>query len=336
MVIGDYFQAPHLWTERTLIHRGSVGYDGQFYYYMAHDPFLRGPTYDHIDFPAYRYQRILYPLAVWIFSGGRAPLIPWMMVAVNVGAYLLGVAVVLGLLRRFGRSPWYGLLYAAFWGFLLCLLRCLPEPMAMTWVVLALFFHFQRRVWLKILFLILAALTQETTLLVSLAFFLDDLRQGKRLSALLTCLPPSVYLLWQAVLFSKFKIFSFLGGTQNFGLPFWGWSEKMLLLLRTGRGIEQAAEGLFLLMVLGLIGAALIGIIKKIDPLRISFLGYALMAVLFNQLIWVEPWSYARATLGLLTFNFLIFTKEGGKLNLYLLSPIPLIYGFFVLSMKLF
>ena len=76
MVIGDYFQAPQIWTSQTLIHRGSVGYDGQFYYYIAHDPFILGQSYNHIDFPAYRYQRIIYPLTAWLLSFGQPKVDP--------------------------------------------------------------------------------------------------------------------------------------------------------------------------------------------------------------------------------------------------------------------
>ena len=90
MVIGDHFQAPRIWTSQTLVHKGSVGYDGQFYYYIAHDPFILGQSHDHIDSPAYRYQRIIYPLTARLLSFGQPGLIPWMMVAVNLLGILLG------------------------------------------------------------------------------------------------------------------------------------------------------------------------------------------------------------------------------------------------------
>ena len=102
MVIGDYFKAPQIWTGETLIHKGSVGYDGQYYYYIAHDPFILGQSYDHIDFPAYRYQRIIYPLAAWLLSFGHPPLIPWMMVAVNLLGILLGTWFLILILKHFG------------------------------------------------------------------------------------------------------------------------------------------------------------------------------------------------------------------------------------------
>jgi hypothetical protein len=336
MVIGDYFKAPHIWTEKTLVHPNSVGYDGQYYFYIAHDPFIQERTHDHIDFPAYRYQRILYPLAVWVFSFGHPPLIPWMMVTVNLGAVLLGTWFVLLLLRELGRSPWYALFFAGFWGFLLCLLRSLPEPLAMTFIILAVFYYFKGKLIPQILFLTLAALTQETTLLVSLSFFIYYLGKKNFRKALLCCLPPLAYFVWQGYIFLKFEIFPFLGGTQNFGLPFWGLVEKGITLTRGGFHYEKLAEILYILSVGWIILLAFIIICKKFDPLSLSLLGYAMMTICFNHLIWVEPWSYARATLGLLTFNFLVLIKEGWGLNLVPMFLIPLVFLFSVFSMKLF
>lgn len=90
MVIRDYFKAPYIWTAETLVHQGSVGYNGYFYYYIAHDPFGLGQSYDRIDFPVYRYQRIIYPLAVWLPSFNQPNLIPYLMVRVNLLGILMG------------------------------------------------------------------------------------------------------------------------------------------------------------------------------------------------------------------------------------------------------
>ena len=76
-------------------------------------------------------------------------------------------------------------------------------------------------------------------------------------------------------------------------------------------------------------------IFKYYSPLTVSFFGYALLTAFLNILIWVEPWSYARATLGLLVFNLLIFTKEGNRTNLFPLFIAPIIFFLSLLSMKL-
>ena len=335
MVIGDYFKAPHLWTSQTLIHKGSVGYDGQFYYYIAHDPFILGQSYDWIDFPAYRYQRIIYPLMVWLLAFGYPPLIPWMLVVVNLLGILLGTWFLILILKNFGRSPWFSLFYPAFWGFLLCLLRSLPEPLAITFIVGAVFFYLKEKIFQQVIFLSLAGLTQETTLLVSMAFLFHSLAKKDFRRSLYLLSPFLAYGLWQLYLYAHFQIFSFLGGTQNFGFPLLGILEKFLFLGRGGFSFEKSAEFLYLILTTVLILTALYDIYEYYSPLTLSFLGYALMTSLFNHLIWVEPWSYARATLGLLVFNLLIFTKYGRKHNLFPMFLIPVIFLLSLFSMKL-
>jgi hypothetical protein len=335
MVIGDYFKAPQIWTTQTFIHRGIVGYDGQYYYYIAHDPFILGHSFDHIDFPAYRYQRIIYPLTAWLLSFGQPPLIPWMMVAVNLLGILLGTWFFILILNHFGRSPWYSLFYAGLWGFLLCLLRSLPEPLAMTFIVISIFSYLKGKTSWQIISLSLAGLTQETTLLVPMAFFFYFLGKKDFRRSLYLLSPFFAYLLWQLYLYYRFQIFSFLGGTHNFGPPFLGILEKFLALSQGSLSQERSSELLFLFLITILIFTALYDIFKYYSPLTLSFLGYALLIVFFNHLIWVEPWSYARATLGLLVFNLLIFTKYGRKLNLLPMLLIPVIFLLSLLSMKL-
>ncbi|MFH0786608.1 MAG: hypothetical protein V2B13_03230, partial [Pseudomonadota bacterium] len=412
MVIGDYFEAPHIWTSKTLVHQGSVGYDGQFYYYIAHDPFILGHNYNHIDSPAYRYQRLIYPLTAWLLSFGQANLIPYMMVAVNLLAILLGTYFIILILQHFGRNPWFSLFYSTSWGFLLCLLRSLPEPLAITFIVMAVFAYLKRKTLWQIVFLTCAGLTQETTLLVSMAFFFccfwkkppcpaqgrgttirsglptskGDIQRmsghenrsgrtrdlklyfrinpschangvtppnhknkaGRRLNlepyfrtkefrqSLTMLFPLLAYLGWQLYIYGHFQTFSFLGGTQNFGLPFSGLIQKFSSLGQGGLSYERVAESLYLVVILFHIVTALYEVFKYYSPLTVSFLGYALLTSSLNQLIWVEPWSYARATIGLLVFNLLIFTKEGNRLNLFPMLFIPVIFLLSLLSLKLF
>lgn len=106
----------------------STGYDGQFYWRLAVDPadwsrHAHGVTFDN----AYRAPRIGYPLAAFVLAGGRAGLVPWALVAVNV----LAVAAVAGLAGRLaaiaGRAPAYGLLVAAAPGLVMPLGRDLAE-----------------------------------------------------------------------------------------------------------------------------------------------------------------------------------------------------------------
>jgi len=66
---------------------GSEGYDGQFAYFIAVDPLGAAPL---IDVPAYRYQRIVYPLLARLLALGRREWIPWMLPLVNLIALAAG------------------------------------------------------------------------------------------------------------------------------------------------------------------------------------------------------------------------------------------------------
>ena len=62
------------------------GYDGQFYFAIAHDPFLTRPdTAASLD-DSLRYRRILYPLTAWLLATGQPAALPYTLVLVNVAA----------------------------------------------------------------------------------------------------------------------------------------------------------------------------------------------------------------------------------------------------------
>jgi hypothetical protein len=85
---------------------GRPGYDGQFAYQIARDP-ANGWT--KVDVPAYRYQRIFYPIAARWLALGNADLIPWTLIAVNVLALIAGTWCTEKILTHFGASRWYAL-----------------------------------------------------------------------------------------------------------------------------------------------------------------------------------------------------------------------------------
>jgi hypothetical protein len=113
-------------------HVKGTGYDGQFYYRFAFDPFdwhrtAYGITVDH----PYRYTRIGYSVAVWLLSaGGHGRLLPVLLVLVNLVA-VAAMAWLGGLLaRESGRHALWGLLFAAYFGLVVSVGRDTSEPVA--------------------------------------------------------------------------------------------------------------------------------------------------------------------------------------------------------------
>jgi hypothetical protein len=116
---------------------GSPGYDGQFFWRLAVDPTDWHVAADHgVTFDsAYRAPRIGYPVLAHLASGGRANLVVWSLVGVNVAA--IGVVSYAGahIAGRSGRSPVWGLAIAAAPGLVLALGRDLAECVTVAGLV---------------------------------------------------------------------------------------------------------------------------------------------------------------------------------------------------------
>jgi hypothetical protein len=150
------------------------GYDGQFCYFIALDP--RNARF-YIDDPAYRYGRILYPIAARLLAFGQAALIPYALILINLLAISGGVLLLAYWLRRHGVSPWLALVYGLYSGLFVAYQRDLTEPLGYGLVILAIFcFDFSRRrvLWAGICFG-LAALAREATLVFAVVYLLARL-----------------------------------------------------------------------------------------------------------------------------------------------------------------
>src|SRR5439155_16255299 len=143
--IGDAFAGQRFWSEATHVEHG-IGYDGQFFYYLALDPFLHSDDPESfIDRPAYRYGRILYPALCWAASLGRPEAVPWAMLGVNLVAVVLGTLAAGDLLRSMGANRLLALAFAFSPAVLLGSIADLADPVALALVVAAFALHLRRR-----------------------------------------------------------------------------------------------------------------------------------------------------------------------------------------------
>ena len=171
--------------------QGTQGYDGQFAYYIARDP---AGGWRFCDVPAYRYQRILYPLLAWALALGRSAAVGWALVALNVAALTGGTYFTERLLAARGVNCWYALVYGLYGGLVAGLRLNLTEPLAYGLVQAGLwawdkqdagskmqdFTHYAPRITFHVsrltshVLLALAALTKETSLVAvaGLLFYL--------------------------------------------------------------------------------------------------------------------------------------------------------------------
>ncbi len=147
-----------------------AGYDGQFYYRLALDPFDWARTAFGITMDqSYRYTRIGYPVLAWLVSFGQHELVPYSLVAVN----LVGVAAmaVLGgmFARESGRHALWGLAFAAYFGLVISVGRDTAEPVAEACMLGGLLAYRRSRYLLATALFTFGAITRETILLAPAA-----------------------------------------------------------------------------------------------------------------------------------------------------------------------
>lgn len=206
--------------------QGTEGYDGQFAYQIALRPRDAAP---YLDVPAYRYQRILYPMLARLLALGRPELIPWTLIVINVAAIGLGTWATERLLVDLGASRWYALVYGLYGSQLLALRTDLNEPLAQALVQCAMLAWARERRWLAALAFSLAALAKETALIFLAAYVLYALqhRAWRWAGTLLAgAIPFAAYqlLLWNWL--GAFGVGSGGAGATSFALvPLGGWLE---------------------------------------------------------------------------------------------------------------
>ena len=97
------------------------GYDGQFFYRLSLRPWTQERTEFGItlDEPAYRQQRIVYPLVSFVVARGGPAVTAWALVGWNLAAAAALGWLGAALARRRGRHALWGLAVAAYPGFVL-------------------------------------------------------------------------------------------------------------------------------------------------------------------------------------------------------------------------
>jgi hypothetical protein len=211
-------------------HVPRAGYDGQFYYRFALDPFnwdrvAYGIAIDH----NYRYTRIGYSLVAYAISlGGHGRLLPAVLVAVN----LICVAVLgcLGAVfaRESGRHALWGLLFVGYFGLAISVGRDTSEPLADVCMLGGLLAYRHSRYLLAALLVAYGVFTNEPILVLCVAiaavrlyqFWLRRARPGA--PDLIWVLPGLVYAVLECLekALVKGKVGGVADATANLTLPF--------------------------------------------------------------------------------------------------------------------
>jgi hypothetical protein len=214
MIIGYFVMVRH-YTALDFVHLGTIwgqhnpwgtwGYDGQFYYQIARNPFGAA---QYMDSAPYRYQHFLYGLVAWVLSfGGQVALVPYALLLINLLAIGGSVELVARLLSKNDLLPWFSLGLGLFFGLTVGLLFDTTEPFTVFLLCLGLYYLERKQMLVSALWLGLATISRETAVLfpLSLACWLFWKQQWRAtvLILVLGVLPLLLFLLGLAVIFGK-------------------------------------------------------------------------------------------------------------------------------------
>ncbi len=160
--VGSRFLPPGGVSEEVHVIHRSVGYDGQFFYYIALNPFADNKDLQHFDKPAYRLRRIGYPLLAAVLSLGQTSNLPYTLVMANVLAIIFTVVLLALFAKKNHHDPRLALFYVFSGMLLIPLARDLAEPSAVAFMVGGLFFYSRRKFVLSGLFFAYSILCRET------------------------------------------------------------------------------------------------------------------------------------------------------------------------------
>lgn len=321
---GDRFCNSDLVPNDLSVLKNSDGYDGQFYYRIALHPFSFQKIYFGItlDVPAYRHQRIIYPMVVWAFSMGQTFLIPIVMIIVNYIALCLMAWVGASLLQSMNKHALWALAIPFYPGFLLTLARDLTEIVAVLFMLMSLLCIRKAKPIYATLFLTLAVFTKETTLLVAgaagLVWFVGFWRFSfnQTIKWYTFSVPILIYAIWQMVLLHFWGELALQSGSPNLGIPFSG----LIHFFQNLQPFQTTSQliGLIELCFIGMFSSCVFYALRSKDIMmheKVIWICYLLFASLFTKHIWVEDWAFLRALSEFYVLGLLIIISRQYKLK---------------------
>jgi hypothetical protein len=226
ILVGRHFATPAQVPHGIPI-QPTYGYDGQFFYRLALNPFnLQHTAYGITMDRPYRFMRIGYPALTWLLSAGQHAVVPAMLVAVNVAA--IGAMGYLGAIfaRDGGRHALAGLLLPGYFGLITSLSRDTAEPLAAACLLAGLLAVRGRRPVLAAVLLAYGALTRETVMVavaaIAIMRVLGVLRRQHRPGRddLAWVIPAVVFVAWEVVVkVATGSIPLLADGGRNAGTP---------------------------------------------------------------------------------------------------------------------
>ncbi len=201
---GDRLPPPaELSQERIYIFKNSPGFDGQWFHYMAHDPFMLRGFHQGIDAARMRYRRILLPLMAWLLAGGQDAWVHATYIAVGLLFVFLGALWTSEWAQTHGRHPAWGLAFLALPASITLITRMTVDGALAALTVGFACLAARSPGWRLYVLLGSAALVRETGFLLIAAYGVYCLVHRRWRSALWTGLAGMPALAWYAFVYMR-------------------------------------------------------------------------------------------------------------------------------------
>ncbi len=173
-------QPPAVAAEQIRTVNDGLGYDGQYYHFIAHDPLLLRGSSAYVDNPRLRWRRILVPALACAFAFGRDEHIDSMYFAVIAAFALLGSYWLARFAQQLGYSAAWGTAFLLVPATLVSIDRMTTDvALAALCVGFVLHSRSTGRDGVLVTVLALAPLARETGLILIAAYVLAQVFQGK-------------------------------------------------------------------------------------------------------------------------------------------------------------
>ena len=311
VVAGDRFVDAGSVPNHIAVRPNSAGYDGQFYYRLAIHPFDVATTTDGVTFdaPAWRMQRIGYPVLVHMATLGIPSLVPYAMVLVN----MLGVFVIAftakHIQQRHGLPMWMPWAITIWPGFIVTLVHDTTEIAALALLILAIAAYLAGRLLPYALLAAATSLTRETSITIFIGILLYEgwrwakTREWNALVRLLIVGAAVVpFLIWRQVLIVRLGISPQAEAGGNMSLPFMGIAQTLWDCLAGTRvwahrpltnTLDRLVIGTFICVLVGSAICAAAGLSRRLrlgGPFAAVAVGWIVLAVLMTLLSADGPW----------------------------------------------
>ena len=163
---------PQLESEHLYRFKNSLGYDGQVYHYIAHDPFFQRGFDKYIDAPRLRYRRILIPLTASVLSLGHPELVHAAYFSVILFSVFLGAYWLSAYCSTLGLGPGWGSTFVLIPATLVSIDRMTVDIGLSTLCVGFVFFVRRAFNWGTYAVLVAAPLVRETGFLLVVGYVL--------------------------------------------------------------------------------------------------------------------------------------------------------------------